>query len=645
MSTIKLLDQHTINKIAAGEVVERPASVVKELVENSIDAKSSAITVEIKEGGIQFIRITDNGLGINKGDITTAFLRHSTSKIKSIEDLFTVSSLGFRGEALASIASVSQVEVISKTREEITGVRYVIQGGNEISKDEIGCPEGTTIIVRNLFFNTPARRKFLKSPGTEAGHISDLLNRLSLSHPHISFKYIYNNQVKLHTSGNNQIKDVIFNIYGKDIAKNIIPINYKTEEVEITGFIGKPQISRSNRNYESTYINGRYIKSTLIQKALEEGYKTYLPMHKYPFCVLHYKIESSRIDVNVHPTKMEIRFNNSEELFQLTKKVIIDGLRQIELIPEITLDKEKENKTIYQKGIPEPFEKEKIKALNTTSEKVNNEKDYILKDSKDQELDRKKETTLSKIKVEKNNKDNNQPSKGQTTQNTFVKENINNYSEVKESESKNPVEQLIINEPLLSKSAVSFYQIIGQLFNTYWIVEFKEKFYLIDQHAAHERILYEKILSNIKKANTSSQPLLQPLIIDVDLKEQEVIKKYKRVFEELGFVIEDFGGDSYAIRAVPYILGENLKPEVFLEILDLLSDENYINKFDILLERVALMACKAAVKANNNMSFMETKKLIDDLLNLENPYTCPHGRPTIISMTKYELERKFKRIQ
>jgi DNA mismatch repair protein MutL len=612
---IQLLDQHTINKIAAGEVVERPASVVKELVENAIDAKASAITVEIKEGGTQLIRITDNGIGISKEEVKAAFLRHSTSKIKSIEDLFTVASLGFRGEALASIASVAQVEMITKTRDDLTGIRYSIEGGQEDLFEEIGCPEGTTILIRNLFFNTPARRKFLKTPGTEAGYISELMNKLALSHPHISFKFINNNQVKLHTSGNNKLQDIIFNIYGKDVAKNLLPISYAKEGLIIEGFIGKPQVSRANRNYENYYINGRYIKSTLIQKALEEGYKTYLPLHKYPFCALHFQMDSNSIDVNVHPTKMEVRFSHHEMLFNLIKELVQETLRSTELIPEVGFDTVKTSKPVFSSSLPEPFEK-----THHTNRKHEKEETPIIHKT----VETLVEEPLEEIKSHK-------------TQSS-LQENGQTYK-YKE------VQQVEIEPIFLSEKALPFYQIIGQLFNTYWIVEFKEKFYLIDQHAAHERVLYEKIMQGIKESKRISQPLLQPLVVQVSLKEQEVVKKYKGVFEALGFDIESFGGDAYAIRAVPYILNDNLNEDYFLEMVDVLADENYSLGHELLVEKAASMACKAAVKAHDQMNFIESKKLIEQLLILENPYTCPHGRPTIITMTKYELEKKFKRIQ
>ncbi|GKX30133.1 DNA mismatch repair protein MutL [Vallitalea longa] len=664
MPEIKILDQSTINKIAAGEVVERPSSVVKELVENSIDANASAVTVEIKEGGISFIRITDNGKGISKEDIQTAFIRHSTSKIKSIEDLVTVSSLGFRGEALASIAAVSQVEVITKTYDDITGVRYVIEGGKEISKEEIGCPEGTTIIVNNIFFNTPARRKFLKKPATEGAYVSELINKLALGNMHISFKFIYNNTIKLHTSGNNVLKDCIFNIYGKEIAKNIVPIEIKEDDFEIKGYIGKPSISRANRNYENYYINGRYIKSKIIMKAIEEGYKTKLTVHRYPFTAFYIKINPELIDVNVHPTKMEVRFHNESIMYSSFIKGINESLRKIDLIPEVTIDNKKkiQSEIINSKkaSIPEPFEKNRLNQIKNDilKEKATNYKDTdknntfirnsqitndkvhqtflqtIKPDNKEEEKV-KKETAINAISdntVKKeisnliNNQDNN-------------KVNVNNNQ-------KQIVEQGVLlesEEP--TKKTIKSHKIIGQLFNTYWIVELENKFYIIDQHAAHERVLYERFMNKLKNMEIMSQGLLQPIIIHVSIREKQLVKDYKKLFDELGFEIEEFGKDAYAIRSVPYIFNKSLSEEQFIDILDNLNEHYDPNKYDMIRDNIATMACKAAVKAHDKLSLIEYEKLFDELLKIENPYTCPHGRPTIISMTKYELEKKFKRIQ
>ena len=646
---IKLLDQNTINKIAAGEVIERPASVVKELVENAIDAKATAITIEIKEGGISFIRITDNGSGIEKDDVSTAFLRHSTSKIKEIEDLFTVKSLGFRGEALSSIAAVSKVEVITKTRDNLTGIRYIIEGGQEQFVEEIGCPEGTTIIVRQLFYNTPVRRKFLKTVGTEAGYVGELINKLALSHPEISFKFIYNN-VKLHTSGNNELKDVIYNIFGKETTKSLLEINYTSSDLTINGYIGKPENNRSNRNYENYYINGRYIKSKVIQNAIEEGYKTYLPMHKYPFTCFKITIKSELIDVNVHPTKMELRFNNNEYIYNNIIKVIKEALHVKELIPEISLDKKTDNKPVFIKEqIPEPFEKNRLNNNNSQRyQPIKQCNEFNKDDIENKKMVLENDANNHKSLLDKNIVSN---SINETKQDFVLnKKNDSTTTTVvdinKTEELSKKGEQIKVPENLLSKESVPFHQIIGQLFNTYWIIEFKDKFYIIDQHAAHERILYEKIINDYKTSKVVSQELLQPIIFQVTLKERERLKNYIEIFIKLGFEIEPFGNDSYAVRAIPYIFNERVNPNYFLEILDLLSNDDYSFKNnDIILEKIASMACKAAIKANDKLTLKESNKLIEQLLSLENPYTCPHGRPTIISMTKYELEKKFKRIQ
>ena len=680
MGTIKLLDQNTINKIAAGEVVERPASAVKELVENSIDAGATAITVEIKEGGISLIRITDNGKGISKEDIKNAFLRHSTSKIDSVEDLLSVSSLGFRGEALASIASVAKVEVMTKTKEDLTGIRYVIEGGEEVSLEDVGCPNGTTILVRQLFYNTPVRRNFLKRPATEAGYVSELMNRLALSNPNTSFKFIYNNSVKLHTSGNNQLKDIIFNVYGKDIAKNLISVEWKEDNIEIKGFVGKPQISRANRNYENYYINGRFIKSNVIQRAIEDGYKTYLPIHKYPFTALQIKIDSELIDVNVHPTKMEIRFQNEDKVYEVINRVISSTLKGKELIPEVSIDNKKidtnERIDIAKSKVPEQFEINRLNDINKVQSNTEKKVESEINISKPREIDSKKAIEASHkilssivneqikkdiVKEDKKNYSTNE--KPVINEDSFLKrknideqvkqqhpqknENYNQLKTDKQLKIDQPIDnnQIEIEQKLLSKNSLPFYQIIGQLFNTYWIIEFKEKFYIIDQHAAHERVLYEKIMNDIKTSKVISQQLLQPLVVQVSIKEKQLIEEYQDVFKKVGFEIEEFGGDSYSVRAVPYIFNDNTKSDFFLELLDVIADDNYSKKHDLLIEKVAMLACKAAVKANKKMSVLETKKLIEQLLLLDNPYTCPHGRPTIISMTQYELEKKFKRIQ
>ena len=710
MSKIALLDQSTINKIAAGEVVERPAAVVKELVENAIDAGANGITIEIKEGGISFIRITDNGIGIAKDEVPIAFKRHSTSKIRSAEDLITVSSLGFRGEALASIAAVSQVELLTKTAGAITGSRYLIEGGQEVLGEgiveEIGCPEGTTFLVRNLFFNTPARRKFLKSAMTEAGYVSDLVERLAISHPNISFKFMNNNQVKLHTSGNGQLKDVVYQVYGRDIAREQLAVEEETELLKLTGFIGKPVISRGNRNYMNYFINGRYIKSQLINRAIEEAYKPYTMSHRYPFTCLNIEMDSQMIDVNVHPTKMEVRFTSQEQIFRTIYDALSLTLRGKELIPEISLkkkeEKRQEKKEDVKKEIPkkepvvkaaEPFEvkrleKEKELSSLQTPKDSKTEASSVLKQSVFVKPDVNKEIKLDSVKAEPEKpmysvaadtmvlpKEkavlalekslNPESKKTENLAQNLLKESETAYSQncsqnisqnieaaapilPVDQTTKTPIEtpkQLeLFEEKLLSKENVKEHRIIGQVFNTYWLVEFQDKLFMIDQHAAHEKVLYEKTMASLKEKEFSSQMLQPPIILTLNLREEEVLKNNMGVFEKLGFEIEHFGGKEYSVYAVPANLYGIAQKELLLEMIDDLVSEDGKHNPDILLEKVASMSCKAAVKGRMKLSVEEAKELIDQLLTLENPYHCPHGRPTIVSMTRYEMEKKFKRI-
>ncbi len=611
MSNIILLDQNTINKIAAGEVVERPSAVVKELVENAIDAGANGITVEIKEGGIRFIRVTDNGIGIPKEEIKLAFKRHSTSKIRSAEDLVSVSSLGFRGEALASISSVAQVELLTKTARAITGCRYIIEGGNDGDIEEIGCPEGTTFLVRNLFYNTPARRKFLKSAMTEAGYVASLVERLAISHPNISFKFINNNQVKLHTSGNGQMKDVIYQVYGREIAKEQIFIEEETNFLKITGFIGKPVISRGNRNYMNYFINGRYIKSLFINRAIEEAYKPYTMSHRYPFTCFNIEIDSHLIDVNVHPTKMEIRFLNQEQVFRTIYDALSIALRGKELIPNVSLEMEQRK--------AEPFE------INLKNEE------------KEMEFD----SSIFKQSVFKEQPNTNLLKEASFYGNTIESNSIQKDNLIQVETAK----QLdLFEEKLLSKEARKEHRIIGQFFNTYWLVEFKDKIFMIDQHAAHEKVLFEQTMKSLKEKEFTSQIVRPPILLTLNMREEEVLLKHMTLFQKLGFEIEHFGGKEYSVYAVPGNLYGISEKELLLEIIDDLVTEDGKHTPDILLEKIASMSCKAAVKGNSKLSYKEIEELIDKLLTLENPYHCPHGRPTIISMSRYEIEKKFKRI-
>lgn len=661
MGKIQVLDQETINKIAAGEVIERPASVVKELMENAIDAMSTAITVEIKEGGISFIRITDNGTGIPKDEVKTAFLRHATSKIKSALDLITVSSLGFRGEALSSIGAVSMVELVTKQKEDFLGTRYEISGGKEGNIEEIGVPDGTTFIVRNLFFNVPARKKFLKTAMTEAGYINDIVCRMAMSHPEISIRFINNGKHVLHTNGNGNLKDVIYTIYGKDIALNLIELNTETENMRISGFIGKPVICRGNRTYENYFINGRYIKSNIINKAIEEGYRNFMMQHKYPFTAIQFSVNQELLDVNVHPAKMELRFRNAEEIYPAVINAIAEALREKELIQETVFEPEdKKAKELKQetnakeiKKTPEFFETNRMMETEKSKEpkELHSEDVKVTFNTKTNEVEKfERKSTQNAVLNEQNKSQDITEGVPNTEKNIiYTKKQIvqpektvaeeSNYSTTK------PEQMELFDDKLLSKESKIKHQIIGQIFDTYWIVQFGDKMFIIDQHAAHEKVLYERTVKRLKDRQTLSQTINPPIILSLSMREEQVVKEYMDYFRKLGYELEEFGGHEYAVRAVPFDLFSVAKKELLMEIIDDLSDESAIRKqSSLILDRVASMSCKAAVKGNNKLSFQEANALIDELMTLDNPYNCPHGRPTIISMSKYELERKFKRI-
>lgn len=650
MRKIAVLDQNTIDKIAAGEVVERPASVVKELVENAVDAGATAITVEIKEGGISFIRVTDNGGGIEKEQVPLAFLRHATSKIEKVEDLLQISSLGFRGEALSSISAVSQMEVITKTPEALTGVRYVIEGGREKTLEEVGAPNGTTMLVRNLFFNTPARGKFLKTAMTEAGYVSGYMEQLALSHQDISFKYMVNGQTKLHTSGNSNLKDVIYGIYGRDITRELVPVAFEKPGISIEGFIGKPVIARGNRNFENYYINGRYVKSKILMKAIEEAYKPYMMQHKYPFVCLHYDIEGEEIDVNVHPTKMEVRFQNQGAVYNATYDMITAALSHREMIPEVELEKRTEPKQ-EKTAPPEPFEtgyKQQAKKWESSIKEAKTP--YVAADLKPAiqkpsiPVPSVPQTGLQPAMAE--------PARKAATVKSELPGSVRPQTEVhtptvseKPSVSpEKPVQMELFDDRLLSKKARLHHRIIGQLFETYWLVEYDNKFYIIDQHAAHEKVLYERFMKEFANREIVTQMVSPPQVISLNLQEDLLLKTHMELFKRFGFEISEFGGREYSIHGVPANLYGISVQNFFVELLDSLENENARQPLDILTGRIATAACKAAVKGNNTLSVQEADKLIDELLGLDNPYHCPHGRPTIISMTKYELEKKFKRI-
>lgn len=664
MPEITLLDQETIDKIAAGEVVERPSSVVKELVENAIDAKATAVTVEIKEGGISFIRITDNGCGIARDQVPLAFLRHSTSKIKSVEDLLCIHSLGFRGEALSSIAAVAQVELITKTYDQVTGTRYVIEGSKEKENEEIGAPEGTTFLVKNLFYNTPARRKFLKTAQTEAGYISDLMERMALSHPDISFKFINNGQTKMHTSGNSNEKDLIYHIFGRDITASLLPVSAENELFRVTGFIGKPIVSRGNRNYENYFINGRYVKSALLAKAIEEGYKGFMMQHQYPFCVLYFTMNSELLDVNVHPTKMELRFSQNEVIYRKLYEIIRTALMHKDFIPEVPVTEEKKEKAPEPeiKKAPEPFE---IRRLNDIRKAVSVDSPYEKKYPQRDRVDalfsklsaQKQVETVCPKKKEENLFLEEKPvlEEKHIREENHIREEIpysSKSEKTAESENTEKKEEISyeqqslqnLSPQFLTEDAKKKHHIIGQLFDTYWMVEYEDKLFIIDQHAAHEKVLYEKTMKKVQSQEFASQTLSPPVILTLNNDEVEMLDQYKKQILSFGYEIEPFGGKEYAITAIPAdFTGIDMK-SLFIEMLDDFSNISGKDAPNLIMEKVASMSCKAAVKGNNRLSRMEAEHLIDELLELENPYNCPHGRPTIISMSKYEIEKKFKRI-
>ena len=654
MGNITLLDQATIDKIAAGEVVERPSSVVKELVENAIDAGSTAVTVEIKDGGISFIRISDNGCGIEKSDIRTAFLRHSTSKIRSVEDLMTISSLGFRGEALSSISAVSMVELLTKTKDSICGIRYTIEGGKEKALEEDACPDGTTFFVRNLFYNTPARKKFLKSSMTEAGYIHELMIRLALSHPEISFKFINNGQTKLHSSGNHSLRDVIYQVYGRDISNNLVEIDAEENGIHIKGYIGKPNVFRGNRNFETYFVNGRYIKSNIIAKGIEDAYKGYLMQHQYPFCVLQFEMNGSDLDVNVHPTKMELRFSNQQALYDFVFRTVREGLDRKEYIPQVTVDEPKKPAPPQERNLDYFLAqmRERVKADYAGREKKENKSPYQQKfEQKPLQPAAEKpqsKTPEPKPQVIKEDRVYGVPKtvEKQKAETPIVIEAPKTL--VKKAEApvtvSEPQQLELFDKKLLAEESIKEHKIIGQLFETYWLVEFDEKLFIIDQHAAHEKVLYERTLKGLKNKEHTSQLLNPPMVISLSMQEEALLKKYLQQFTDLGYEIEHFGGMEYQICAVPGNLYNINKKELFIEILDNLSELSGRNNPDLILEKIASMSCKAAVKGNMKISRLEMENLIKELLTLDNPYQCPHGRPTIISMSKYEIEKKFKRI-
>lgn len=671
MPHIQVLDQVTIDKIAAGEVIERPASIVKELVENAIDAGASSVTVEIKDGGIDFIRVTDNGCGIAHDEVRSAFLRHSTSKIRNVEDLLRISSLGFRGEALSSIAAVTKTELITKEEDAEAGTKYVIEGGKEVSLEETGSPNGTTFLVHQLFYNVPARRKFLKTPVTEAGHVQDLLIHLALSHPEVAFLFKNNNQEKLRTSGNGKLKDVIYNVYGRDIAANLLEMDYETGGLRITGYLGKPVITRGNRNFENLFVNGRYVKSAMISKALEDAYKDFTMQHKFPFAVLHFHVDGETIDVNVHPTKMELRFQRQQEVYG----AVYEGVHRRLLEPEL----------IQQASVPEPVtevrkkeakeEKKESPFLlkprdggvgtdagtqtDTANTPERQDEDYFIRKMKER-------VTAYHERMSSAEVSDRQGVYRPEKQERKIRETVKYAAEMPEDTGKAPkaaeeahdaLEKIpeaareksrqldLFEENFLKRDVRAQYKLIGQVFDTYWLVQFQDSLYIIDQHAAHERVLYERTLKGMSTREFTSQYLSPPIILTLTMQEARLLEENMDRFTSIGFEIEPFGPEEYAVRAVPDNLFGIAKKELLTEMLDDLADGlNTSMTPEMIDEKVASMSCKAAVKGNSRLSSQEVDELIRELLTLDNPYHCPHGRPTIIAMTKRELEKKFKRI-
>lgn len=715
---IKVLDQNTINKIAAGEVIEKPSSVIKELVENSIDSGATAVTVEVKGGGLSFLRVTDNGAGIKKDEVKLAFLRHATSKLVTVEDLLSISSLGFRGEALASIAAVAQVEMITKTADDVTGLRYQIHGGKEISSEEIGAPGGTTIIVRNLFYNTPARKKFMKTDATETSYIYDLMCRICMSHPEISFKFIANGTDKLFTSGNGKLRDIIYHIYGRDITSNLLEINAENDYMKISGYIARPCISRGNRSFEGYYVNHRYIKSAVLTKAIEDAFRTFVMIHKFPFTEINFQVRPDLLDVNVHPTKMELKFANSQDIYSFTYNAIRETLLFKELIPDVAPGKDPKPETFKQRDVgnaPEAFENKRREAIVRAEERtVPQSQPEQLRPAEPQsqpEQLRSAETQTSPQRLcpiepqtssqpvhpvieiidetsSSNNKgsdviDNNKMEKPAGNyiyadrNNDLERAIVQNRNVVNESPAytapaparpsvtaatqdstvsaasdaayieeagKKYVQQDMFQEKFLTKEARAKHRLIGQLFKTYWLIEYDGKFFIMDQHAAHEKVKYEELMENYKNKKIYSQYLMPPAVVTLSAAEIEFLHENMEMFEALGYQIENFGGREFKLNAVPDNLFGLDGRELFIDFIADASSSAKKVTIDTFIHKLSTMACKAAIKGNTEISFKEADALIDQLLKLENPYTCPHGRPTVISMTEAEIEKKFKRI-
>ena len=680
MPHIHVLDQITIDKIAAGEVIERPASIVKELVENAIDAGSTSVKIEIKDGGISFIRITDNGCGIPQDEVQRAFLRHSTSKIETVEDLSHIASLGFRGEALSSIAAVTRTELITKTADAEFGTRYVIEGGKEVSLEDTGAPNGTTFLVHQLFYNVPARRKFLKTPMTEAGHLQDLLMHLALSHTEVAFQFLNNGQEKLRTSGNGKLKDVIYNVYGRDVAANLIEIDYEKNGIHITGFLGKPIITRGNRNFENFFVNGRYVKSAMISKSVEDAYRDFVMQHKFPFAVLHFHLSGENVDINVHPTKMELRFSRQQEVYNTVFEAVHRTLLEPELIQKAEVPDPVEQSPFLLRPRKENEKVTAAELIKESRETVKDDvqdEDYFIRKMKERVLsyhnrsssaevadrkeifraDQQKDKIAEHVKYAVETTDRtvapeitaavqkSEPAVETQTAATSADTTSDRDAIDAKSDPGTGTQMDLFEENFLKRDVRAEYKLIGQVFDTYWLVEFKDNLYIIDQHAAHERVLYERTLREMKSREFTSQYLSPPIILSLSMQEAQLLNENMDRFSRIGFEIEPFGGEEYAVRAVPDNLFSIAKKELLMEMIDDLTEGLSTSMTPELIdEKVASLSCKAAVKGNNRLSAQEVDKLIGELLTLDNPYHCPHGRPTIIAMTKRDLEKKFKRI-
>ena len=688
MGNIVLLDDLTINKIAAGEVIERPASVIKEMVENSIDAGANNITVEIKNGGISFIKVTDNGKGIAPDDLEIAFERHATSKIRKAEDLDVVTSMGFRGEALASIAAIANVEMISKTENQETGYKIIVEAGNVLDKQEVGCQTGTSITVKNLFFNTPVRYKFLKKDYTESGYVEDVVTRIALVNPNIAIKLINTGKTVIQTNGNGDIKSVIYSIYGKDVATGIMPVDYIYEDIQVSGVIGKPEIARSNRANQLFFVNKRYIKDKALSAATEQAYKGLIPIGKFGFVILNITMNPSKVDVNVHPAKLEVRFEEESKVFQSIYHAIKDTLLKGELVANT--EKQEETETNESKGLFDfrKNETEKIEKYNDEESKI---KTNVPNDTNSLNVGqggpvntadvleqlKKMQEDLNK---EKQNDINVQEKVQEVTQEP-VKEAVQEIiqepakEEIQESVSQDfnsMYEKLFGTKPIMDTTEVTeekveskpidlikdnlsvfeeneeykrpIYKFIGIVFNTYIIIEMDKEMYIIDQHAAHERIMYEKVKKNYySETSKDSQMLLLPDIITLSHKEMEIAKDNMEMFEKVGFCLEEFGENTIKLTGVPTICIDIDNKELFLETLDEINTVARTAKQEKEEKFIATVACKAAVKANMVLDKAEVESLMDKLLELPNPFTCPHGRPTAIKMSKYDIERKFAR--